>query len=273
MSALSIFVIGSAGIFSNYNRDNNITSGQLPTVTNVVDFITRHPDKKCHFYFIDPMHLYESRSDLDDNQNLSSSSQSSSHSRDQQYFRDYQLANLRFDIIPRYFRFETFESEFRLTRNDECLLIDYANVTASEYDFMSKFGHNYTKWNYWSPGCMGSRLDLNQAYKIATDMPKYSIYNETPVPNNLSEPYRTSLGKEIYRLTVYATKLTPGVEPPQWLIDDFTRDEIVPDDWAHLRESSLQLLEDFFKANKHNLYEYEPNKWYGECRKILGFTN
>lgn len=242
---LHVFVIGAASSLP--------SPGQLPSPANLSAFLANHPDKYCHFYFIDPQH-YEVKADLE-------------------IFALYQQEDLAFSVVPRIFQFSSFYQEYRIDPGNECLFIDYAGVTTSEYDFLSNLGDK-PGWFYWSPGCAGSRLDLEEAWNIARNVPRYTLYSRGKVPAQLSPAYRYSLALELNQVCIYA-RLLPSSEhdppAPEWLRE---RDQAVyqatPEILGMMKTSAFHVLSQFFLNNDSDISGLEDRQWYAEGKKLLG---
>lgn len=240
---MHVFVIGSAGV-----NGQNGSSGQLPTLESIRKFMTIHPDKVCYFYFIDPRHL-----DVEGDLKL---------------MGEYRKGDIPYSFVPRLFSWDTFSKEYRVEKGDHTLFIDYANYAASEYEYASRLGRN-PNWHYWCPGCAGARLDPVEAYSKAIAIPHYSILGTDPLPAHSSVYYREGVMSEINSMLKYARLLpsnSSDPRPPPWLIREVGGDN---ETWAMMKESSHEVLANFFLANNKDYISRPIDTWYSLVRAMI----
>jgi len=106
-----VLVIGAA--------TNNPQTVQLPNASNLKSFIDRYPSRSFTFYFIDPAHR--------------------ENKTDQEFFQKYREFGVDIEVSYGSFSLDRFMHESPLQKVD-CIFIDYAGVTNSEYDFSAHFG-------------------------------------------------------------------------------------------------------------------------------------
>lgn len=243
-----VFVIGAA---SNENSE-----GQLPVQEDLVSFQKNNPDKTFYYYFIDPKHR--------------------ENKRDQLLFNSYIDGEVPCTFVYSPFAYKTFNREYKVLPEDETLFIDYAGVSASEYEFVREFGSHRSNWWYLSPGCNSGKLEIKKAYETSREIPKYTIFDETKVPPKLSQAYKEQLLSEINKYTLYV-RLLPIEEtdsdPPEWMKE---RDELIREGcrstWKVLRESAENILTRFFVVNDVDIYQFPTSQWYSVARRVLEGT-
>jgi len=215
-----IIVIGAAS--------NPVSSGQLPFVKDIKEWISAFPDS--HFYFIDPM-----------------------HKNDQDMFLLYKKAGISFTIIMEPFKFKDYEPD----NTDQYLFIDYAQFIISEREFQKHYGLQYY---YWCPGCSGERLIPLFALEQARKIPKYSLTND-PITNSLPFRYREQI---VIEMNEHSMIVRLADNPPSWIIMKYQNME----NYKVMVDTSRDILYKWFKVNGKDLEDITPDKWYYEIRKI-----
>lgn len=242
VNLLHIVVIGAAGCPPD-------SEGQLPLADNIIQFASMNPDKVPYFYFMDPRH-WDVPNDI-------------------KTFQTYNEIGVAYCVITKNFRFDDFSTLFKIGKNDEVLFVDYANITSSEAEFITRFGER-PSWNYLRPGCMGSRLDLICDYKQAQRVSHYTIHSDMPVPQYLSKEHREDLIKEISQLMGYIRYLptdSKGLDPPQWLRNQIGDDREL---WKEMYESAREVIVHFFEQNNMTTYnKFQIQNWDKLLKEIV----
>ena len=232
-----VFIIGSAS--------NHSSPGQLPTAENIVKFY-EEIKMPYYIYCIDPNHK--------------------NNHKDMEKFVMYENANIPFAILPESFAFEKFQKEYKILKEDQALLVDFANLAESEYDFMKKLGNDKNLF-YSTPGCAGKQLDILPTYNKAKSIPKYTIESSVPVPENLSTTYRQSLKVELGDIIALA-RLLPN--PPPWMKEKYNHiKEADNETLLAIRDSSFDILKNFFQLNNQNINNVDSKEWYQSIKTIM----
>lgn len=243
---LHVFVIGAA------SKDK--IPGQLPSIEHVKLFSSKYPEYNTHYYFIDPMHI---ASEID-----------------VKIFDEYCAENISYTFIPIYFDLTSFDKRYKVLPGEEALFIDYADVTESEYDFVSKLGTN-PKWYYYTHGLFGPpKLNILDAYNIAKNIPHFNIHSLGPVPTHLSYFYRQNMMKDINKLIICIDLLPANKEkkaPPDWMLltSDLTKGMDI-DTIVEYRKSAYDMLSEFFKKNNKQLSNYKQKDYYIMAQAVMG---
>lgn len=240
-----VFVIGAAS--------NSSSPGQLPDVKNLISFSDDHSDLQCYWYFIDPSHT--------DNK------------KDSEQFAEYTAHNIPFTVVDggdhKNFSVETFFAGYKVLPSDNALFVDYSGQFECEYDMSMRLGQRFL---YSVPGCYGIQLDMNKTFRDATELVKYNIFSDDPVPEDMTYKNRMGVKRDIDKLIVFVRMLpliASDPDPPKWLLDQYPVIGDTRENWYLYRTETEDKLNDWFLTNEIDIYVHDSRTWSGLARKIL----
>lgn len=247
MSIYHILIIGSASY-------SNSGINQLPEpeeLKNSVEILSKE-GYNPYLYFIDPRHA----------QNDS----------DNKYFNCYWELKIPHCVIALSFDLKKFEKEYKVSKQENALFVDYSGITNSEYDFIINLGNN-PKWLYYTAGCQGDKFDLIKSINYAKNLSRYTVYSNDKIPKGLSDKYKESLLNELNELIIFSRLLPDKKEDvdkiPEWLKKHHLLLNVHPETIIEIKLSSLQIIENFFNINNVSIYEIDSVNWYIKAKSLF----